>query len=113
MYPGHGGFLCAGVIGQKRNSLVARLMICACNCASSCIPIVLFAKGWPIHMRFLFASEQYVPIIIEFSSTQPSALNVQGPWVSVIELPGGVIHDNDFPISVFGVCMASKNFIDG
>ena len=36
-----------------------------------------------------------------------------GTLVSVIELPGGVIHDNDFPISVFGVCMASKNFIDG
>ena len=90
MYPGHGGFLCAGIIGQKRNSFMARLMICACNwsalgipktrhqvcapighgdvqqqvfcvasacnCASPCIPIVLFAKGWPIHMHFLFAS---------------------------------------------------------
>ena len=38
---------------------------------------------------------------------------LQGPWVSVIELPGGVIHDSDFPISVLGVSMASKHFIDG
>ena len=25
MYPGHGGFLCAGMMGQKRNSFMARL----------------------------------------------------------------------------------------
>ena len=42
------------------------------------------------------------PIFIKFTSTQPSALNFQGPWVSVIELPGGVVHNSDFPISVLG-----------
>ena len=38
MYPGHGGFLCAGIIGQKRNSFMARVMICACNWSSLGIP---------------------------------------------------------------------------
>ena len=38
MYPGHGGFLCAGMIGQKRNSFMARLMICACNWSVLGIP---------------------------------------------------------------------------
>ena len=36
-----------------------------------------------------------------------------GPWVSVIELPSGVVHDNDLPVSVLRVCMASENFVDG
>jgi len=28
----------------------------SCNCASPCIPVVLFAERWSIHMRFLCAS---------------------------------------------------------
>ena len=42
-----------------------------------------------------------------------AGLNIQRPWVSGIELPGSVIHDNDLPLSVLRVSMASKNFIGG
>ena len=31
VYPGHGGFLCAGEIGQKCSNFAARLIICACT----------------------------------------------------------------------------------
>ena len=59
-----------------------------------------------------FCKQQYIPFFVKFSSTQSCALNVQGPWVSGIELPGSVIHNYDLPISVLGVSMAGKNFVN-
>ena len=38
LYPSHGGFLCAGVMGQKRRSFFARLIICACSWWASGTP---------------------------------------------------------------------------
>ena len=85
----------------------------ACNCAGSFLPVILLAQRRTIYVGFFSACQEDFPVFVQLSSTQSSALNIQVPCVSGIELPTGVFHDDFFPIIIFWVGMAGKDFIDG
>ena len=146
-YPGHGGFLCAGVMGQKSNTFMARWMIwlavggyqalqehgtryggqlgtwrgeaggipgCV-RCLQLCrlfLPVILLAQRGTIYVGFFSACQKDFPVVVQLSSTQSGALNIQVPCVSGIDLPTGVFHNDFFPILIFWVGMAGKDFID-
>ena len=85
----------------------------ACNCAGSFLPVILLAQRGTIYVGFFSACQEDFPVFVQLPSTQSSALNIQVPCVSGIELPTGAFHNDLFPIVLFWVGMAGKDFIDG
>ena len=77
------------------------------------VPALSFQQRRTIYVGFFSACQEDFPVFVQFSSTQSGALNIQVPCVSGIELPTGVFHDDFFPIIIFWVGMAGKDFIDG
>ena len=84
----------------------------ACNCAGFFLPVILLAQRGTIYVGFFSPCQKDFPVIVQLSSTQSGALNIQVPCVSGIELPTGVFQNDFFPILIFWVGMAGKDFID-
>ena len=84
VYPGHGGFLCAGVMGQKRSNFMARLMICACNWSASGTPKTRHQARTPMGNMAMCSSKYScvwaVPATVPALAFQSSCLLRDGPY---------------------------------
>ena len=83
-YPGHGGFLCAGITGQKRSSFMARLIICACNWSALGTPKTRHQVCAPMGNMAMCSSKYScvwaVPAIVPALAVQSSCLLRDGPY---------------------------------